>query len=81
MLTDLALRNLKPRATLSKLLTAMACTWPFCRRAPFPSGGVLRSLEQNRGELSNVLAKEMPVLRQPGVWAEIVEAVTQAFQD
>ena len=42
---------------------------------------VLRSLEQNRGELSNVLAKEMPVLRQPGVWAEIVEAVTQAFQD
>jgi hypothetical protein len=42
---------------------------------------VLRSLEQNRGELSNVLAKEMPVLRQRGVWAEIVEAVTQAFQD
>ena len=42
---------------------------------------VLRSLEQNRGELSNGLAKEMPVLRQPGVWAEIVEAVTQAFQD
>ncbi len=42
---------------------------------------VLRSLEQNRGELSNVLAREMPVLRQPGVWTEIVEAVTRAFQD
>jgi hypothetical protein len=42
---------------------------------------VLRSLEQNRGELSNVLAKEMPLLRQPGVWAELVEAVSQAFQE
>lgn len=42
---------------------------------------VLRSIEQNRGELSNVLAREMPVLTQPGVWAEIVEAVTRAFQD
>jgi hypothetical protein len=41
---------------------------------------VLRSLEQNCGELSNVLAREMPVLRQPGVWAELVEAVSQAFQ-
>jgi hypothetical protein len=40
---------------------------------------VLRSIEQNRGELSNVLAKEMPVLTQPGVWAEIVEAVSQAL--
>lgn len=42
---------------------------------------VLRSLEQNRGELSNVLAKEMPVLRQPGVWAEIVQTVSLAFQE
>jgi hypothetical protein len=42
---------------------------------------VLRSIEQNRGELSNVLAKEMPVLREPGVWADIVEAVTRAFRD
>jgi len=42
---------------------------------------VLRSLEQNRGELSQVLAKEMPVLQRPGVWAEIVEAVSLAFQE
>lgn len=42
---------------------------------------VLRSIEQNRGELSNVLAKEMPVLRQPGVWTDIVEAVSQVFQE
>ncbi len=42
---------------------------------------VLRSIEQNRGELSNVLAKEMPVLREPGVWSDIVEAVEWAFRD
>jgi Fic/DOC family len=42
---------------------------------------VLRSIEQNRGELSNVLGREMPVLRRPGVWADIVEAVSQAFQN
>lgn len=40
---------------------------------------VLRSIEQNRGELSNVLAKEMPVLARPGVWAEIVEVVSRAL--
>ncbi|MGI4861083.1 MAG: hypothetical protein ACRYHA_29965 [Janthinobacterium lividum] len=42
---------------------------------------MLRSIEQNDGQLSNVLAKEMPVLTQSGVWTEIVEAVSQAFQD
>jgi hypothetical protein len=42
---------------------------------------VLRSLKQNRGGLSNVLAGEMPVLRQPGVWPEIVEAVSRVFQE
>lgn len=41
---------------------------------------VLRSIEQNHGELSNVLAKEMPVLRQPDIWTDIVEAVTRVFQ-
>lgn len=41
---------------------------------------VLRSIEQNNGELSNALAKQMPVLSEPGVWAEIIEAVSQAFQ-
>jgi len=42
---------------------------------------VLRSIEQNKGELSNALAKQMPVLSEPGVWAEIIEAVSQAFQE
>lgn len=41
---------------------------------------VLRSIEQNQGALSNVLAKEIPILRQPGVWSEIVEAVMNAFK-
>lgn len=42
---------------------------------------VLRSIEQNRGELSNVLAKEIPVLRHPGVWDEVVNAVSRVFQE
>lgn len=40
---------------------------------------VLRSIEQNHGELSNVLAKEVPILTQPGVWAEIIGVVSQAL--
>lgn len=40
---------------------------------------LLRSIEQNRGELSKVLAKEMPVLKQPGVWDEIVDVVARAL--
>lgn len=42
---------------------------------------VLRSIEQNHGELSNVLAREIPVLQQPGVWAEMVETVSRVFRD
>lgn len=42
---------------------------------------VLRSIEQNHGQLSNVLAREIPVLLQPGVWTDIVEAVSQAMAD
>ncbi|WP_020202686.1 Fic family protein [Cupriavidus sp. WS] len=42
---------------------------------------VLRSIEQNQGQLSNALAKEIPVLRQPGIWPAIVEAVAAAFRD
>ncbi|OED17227.1 Fic family protein [Burkholderia sp. A2] len=42
---------------------------------------VLRSLEQNNGQLSNVLAKEMPVLQRPGIWPAIVDAVSAAFRD
>ena len=41
---------------------------------------VLRSIEQNQGELSNVLAKQMPILSEPGIWAAITEAVTQVFE-
>ena len=39
---------------------------------------LLRSMEQNEGRLSNALAKEMPVLDQPGIWAAITGAVNQA---
>ncbi|MBF6623430.1 MAG: Fic family protein, partial [Pseudomonas stutzeri] len=42
---------------------------------------VLRSIEQNSGELSNVLLKQMPVLGEPGVWTEIVENVSRAFKE
>lgn len=42
---------------------------------------VLRSIDQNKGELSNVLAKQMPILREPGVWAEIIEGVSRAFKE
>lgn len=41
---------------------------------------VLRSMEQNQGALSNVLAKEMPILNQPGIWEELKEAVQMAFE-
>jgi hypothetical protein len=41
---------------------------------------LLRSIEQNNGELSNALAKEMPVLGRPGVWDAIREAVALVFQ-
>lgn len=40
---------------------------------------VLRSIEQNRGVLSRVLAKEIPVLAMPGVWDEVVQAVADVF--
>jgi len=42
---------------------------------------LLRSMEQNQGKLSNVLAKEMPVLAKPEVWEAISQAVAQAFRD
>lgn len=42
---------------------------------------VLRSVKQNHGKLSNVLAKQMPILTQSGVWDSIVDAVNQAFND
>ncbi len=39
---------------------------------------VLRSMDQNDGKLSNVLAKEMPILTKEGIWDAIVDAVSQA---
>lgn len=42
---------------------------------------VLRSIEHNRETLSKVLAKEMPVLKAPGVWKEIAEAVSRVLRD
>ncbi|MFJ2713893.1 hypothetical protein ACIOZM_23910 [Pseudomonas sp. NPDC087346] len=42
---------------------------------------LLRSLEQNRGQLSNILAKEMPVLTKPEIWSAVVEAVANAVRE
>lgn len=42
---------------------------------------VLRSIDQNKGQLSNVLAKEMPVLELPGIWVAVVEAVEAALRN
>lgn len=41
---------------------------------------VLQSIEQNQGVLSNVLAK-IPILAKPGIWEQIVEAVTLISQE
>lgn len=40
---------------------------------------VIRSAEANRGELTNVLAKEIPALLADGVWDAIRLAIKQAF--
>jgi hypothetical protein len=42
---------------------------------------LLRSIEQNKGVLSNVLAKEMPILTKEGVWQLILNAVEDAHLD
>ena len=42
---------------------------------------VIRSIEQNNGVLSNVLAKEVPLFHQhPAVWAQVVASVRQALR-
>ena len=41
---------------------------------------LLRSIEQNQGKLSQVLLKEMPVLGRAGIWEQIADVVTQAFE-
>ncbi len=40
---------------------------------------IIRSIQQNQRKLSNVLAKEIPILRDPGIWTAIVEAVCREF--
>ena len=42
---------------------------------------VIRSVEANKGVLTNVLAKEVPALKHDGVWEAIVGAMKEAFQD
>jgi len=41
---------------------------------------LLRSIEQNQGKLSHVLAKEMPALARPELWTAITVAVAEAFR-
>jgi hypothetical protein len=40
---------------------------------------IIRSIEANQGKRSNALAKEMPVLSEPGLWEAIVDAIAVAF--
>jgi len=42
---------------------------------------VIRSVQANEGKLSKVLAKELPLLAEPGIWEAIVEATVQAFKE
>ncbi|WP_372053865.1 Fic family protein [Tistrella mobilis] len=42
---------------------------------------VLRMIDRNQGHLSNALAREMPVLGEPGVWDELVAAVKRAWEE
>lgn len=41
---------------------------------------IIRSVEANRGKLSNVLAEEMPILTESGVWEAITLGIEKAFQ-
>lgn len=41
---------------------------------------VIRSIEANKGVLTNVLAKEIPILRNDGLWEAIVEALKKALK-
>lgn len=42
---------------------------------------LIRSIEANGNQLSNALAREIPYLTQDGVWTEICDAVSRAFED
>lgn len=41
---------------------------------------VIRSIENNQGELSGALRKELPILEEPDLWATIVQVVRRAFE-
>ncbi|MBP8197619.1 MAG: hypothetical protein KAX64_03575 [Chromatiaceae bacterium] len=42
---------------------------------------VIRSAEANQGQLSRVLAKEIPALAEEGIWEAIREAIQDAFRE
>ena len=42
---------------------------------------VIRSAEANQGQLSRVLAKEIPALAEEGIWEAIREAIRDAFRE
>lgn len=39
---------------------------------------VIRPVQNNQGELSGALRKEMPIQEEPGLWEAIVQAVQRA---
>ena len=41
---------------------------------------VIRSAQNNKGELSGALRKELPILEEPGLWDAIARAVNGAFE-
>jgi hypothetical protein len=41
---------------------------------------VIRSVQNNRGELSGALRRELPVFEDPVLWAAVVEAVHRSFE-
>jgi len=42
---------------------------------------IIRSVEENRGRLTNMLAKEIPALQRKGLWEQVVAAVRDSFAD
>ena len=42
---------------------------------------VIRSAEANQGQLSRMLAKEIPALAEDGIWEAIREAIQDAFRE
>jgi hypothetical protein len=45
----------------------------------FLADRIIRSIAANGGQLSNALRQEIPILSEPGVWDDLVQAVTRAF--